>query len=85
MTDADIEISIIAGTNYTKETDTYVIFELPLPVDSTTSDRTQTIRDTNNPEYNAVFPLIGIIDRKSRPCQRLFKRRALKCQVWAKG
>ncbi|XP_058801277.1 coiled-coil and C2 domain-containing protein 1-like [Phymastichus coffea] len=84
LTDADIEISIIRGINYTKENDTYVIFELPLPTDTPSTDTTSTIRDTNSPEYNAVFPLTGIIDRKSRQCQRVFKRHALKCQVWSK-
>ncbi|KAL7292135.1 hypothetical protein TKK_0014210 [Trichogramma kaykai] len=85
LTDADIEISILRGINFTKETDTYVIFELPWPSESVSTDRTSTVRDTNNPEYNAVFPLTGIIDRKSRQMQRVFKRHALKCQVWAKG
>lgn len=85
MTDADIEISIIRGVNYTKEVDTYVIFELPWPNESPSTDRTSTIRDTSSPEYNATFPLIGIIDRKSRQCLRVFKRHALKCQVWSKG
>ncbi|XP_014209906.1 coiled-coil and C2 domain-containing protein 1-like isoform X2 [Copidosoma floridanum] len=85
MTDADVEISIIRGINYTKEVDTYVMFELPLPPDSTSSDRTSTVRDTCNPEYNTTFPLNGIIDRKSRQCLRVFKRHALKCQVWSKG
>ncbi|KAJ8669868.1 hypothetical protein QAD02_001127 [Eretmocerus hayati] len=85
LTDADIEISILRGTNYTKEVDTYVIFELPWPSDSPSTDRTSTIRDSNNPEYNAVFPLTGIIDRTQRQCQRVFKRHALKCQVWSKG
>ncbi|XP_076249320.1 lethal (2) giant discs 1 isoform X2 [Calliopsis andreniformis] len=84
LSDNDIEISIIRGVNYSKDADTYVIFEFPYPSDSPPSDRTATIKGTCNPEYQAVFPLIGIIDR-SRQCQRVFKRHALKCQVWAKG
>lgn len=85
MSDADIEISIIRGVNYSKEGDTYVMFEFPYPSDNPPSDRTVTVKGTCNPEYQAVFPLTGIIDRSSRQCQRAFKRHALKCQVWAKG
>lgn len=84
LNDCDIEISIIRGINYTKEADTYVMFEFPYPTDNPTSDRTSTIKGTNNPEYEAVFPL-PIIERSSRQCQRAFKRHALKCQVWARG
>ncbi|XP_034194694.2 lethal (2) giant discs 1 isoform X1 [Osmia lignaria lignaria] len=85
LSDADIEISIIRGVNYSKEGDTYVMFEFPYPSDNPPSDRTITVKGTCNPEYQAVFPLTGIIDRSSRQCQRAFKRHALKCQVWAKG
>ncbi|XP_019696185.1 coiled-coil and C2 domain-containing protein 1-like isoform X2 [Harpegnathos saltator] len=85
LNDSDIEISIIRGINYPREADTYVIFEFPFPTDSHPTDRTSTIRASTNPEYQAVFPLNGIINRTSRPCQRVFKRHALKCEVWAKG
>ncbi|XP_043513359.1 coiled-coil and C2 domain-containing protein 1-like isoform X5 [Frieseomelitta varia] len=84
LSDSDIEISIIRGVNYSKDADTYVIFEFPYPSDSPPSDRTSTIKGACNPEYDAVFSLSGI-DRSSRQCQRAFKRHALKCQVWAKG
>ncbi|XP_076181781.1 lethal (2) giant discs 1 isoform X2 [Ptiloglossa arizonensis] len=84
LNEGDIEISIIRGVNIPKE-DTYVMFEFPYPSDSPPSDRTSTVKGTCNPEYQAVFPLTGIIDRTSRQCQRVFKRHALKCQVWAKG
>ncbi|KAK9298155.1 hypothetical protein QLX08_008390 [Tetragonisca angustula] len=84
LSDSDIEISIIRGVNYSKDADTYVIFEFPYPSDSSPSDRTTTIKGACNPEYDAVFSLSGI-DRSSRQCQRAFKRHALKCQVWAKG
>ncbi|XP_026824708.1 coiled-coil and C2 domain-containing protein 1-like isoform X2 [Ooceraea biroi] len=85
LNDGDIEISIIRGINYPREADTYVIFEFPFPSDGHPTDRTSTIKDTSNPEYEAVFPLTGIINRTSRQCQRAFKRHALKCEVWAKG
>ncbi|KAG7203396.1 hypothetical protein KM043_013465 [Ampulex compressa] len=85
LNDSDIEISIIRGINYSKEADTYVMFEFPYPSDNSPSDRTSTVKGSNNPEYQAVFPLSGSIDRTSRQCQRVFKRHALKCQVWSKG
>lgn len=61
------------------------MFEFPFPSDNHATDRTSTIKDSANPEYQAVFPLNGIINRTSRQCQRAFKRHALKCEVWAKG
>ena len=85
LNDGDLELSIIRGVNYPKEADTYVIFEFPYPADSPMTNSTSTVRDTSNPEYEAVFPLNGIIERSSRQCQRAFKRHALKCQVWSKG
>lgn len=85
ISDGDVEISIIRGIDYPKEADTYVIYEFPYPSDNSPTDRTSTIKTSNNPEYEAVFTLNGIIDRSSRPCQRAFKRHALKCQVWSKG
>ncbi|XP_012233142.2 coiled-coil and C2 domain-containing protein 1-like isoform X1 [Linepithema humile] len=85
LTDNDIEIAIIRGINYPREADTYVMFEFPFPSDNHPADRTSTIKDSVNPEYQAVFSLNGIINRTSRQCQRAFKRHALKCDVWAKG
>ncbi|KAF7383018.1 hypothetical protein HZH68_014867 [Vespula germanica] len=85
LNDSDIEISIIRGINYPRDADTYVMFEFPYPSDSPPADRTSTVKGTCNPEYQATFPLTGILDRNSRQCQRAFKRHALKCQVWAKG
>ncbi|XP_046828537.1 coiled-coil and C2 domain-containing protein 1-like isoform X3 [Vespa crabro] len=85
LNDSDIEISIIRGINYPRDADTYVMFEFPYPSDNPPADRTSTVKGTCNPEYQAVFPLTGILDRSSRQCQRAFKRHALKCQVWAKG
>lgn len=84
LTDNDIEISIIRGINYPREADTYVLYEFPFPSDNHPTDRTSTIKNSVNPEYQAVFSLNGI-NRTSRQCQRAFKRHALKCDVWAKG
>ncbi|XP_015126475.1 coiled-coil and C2 domain-containing protein 1-like isoform X2 [Diachasma alloeum] len=85
LNDGDVEIQIIRGINYPKEADTYVIYEFPYPSDSPPTDRTSTIKNTSDPEYDATFTLSGIVDRSSRPCQRAFKRHGLKCQVWSKG
>ncbi|XP_034936610.1 coiled-coil and C2 domain-containing protein 1-like isoform X2 [Chelonus insularis] len=85
LTDNDLEISIIRGVNYSKEADTYVIYEFPHPSDRPPSDRTSTIKNSCNPEYDATFTLTGSVDRSSRQCLRAFKRHALKCQVWSKG
>ncbi|XP_012528243.1 coiled-coil and C2 domain-containing protein 1-like isoform X2 [Monomorium pharaonis] len=85
LSDSDIEISIIRGINYSREADTYVICEFPFPSDNHPIERTSTIKDSANPEYQAVFLLNGIINRTSRQCQRAFKRHALKCEIWAKG
>ncbi|XP_011861691.1 PREDICTED: coiled-coil and C2 domain-containing protein 1-like isoform X2 [Vollenhovia emeryi] len=85
LNDSDIEISVIRGINYSREADTYVMCEFPLPSDNHSVDRTSTIKDSVNPEYQAVFLLNSIINRTSRQCQRAFKRHALKCEVWAKG
>ncbi|XP_025995654.1 coiled-coil and C2 domain-containing protein 1-like isoform X2 [Solenopsis invicta] len=85
LNDGDVEISIIRGINYSREADTYVIYEFPFPSDNHPTDRTVTIKDSANPEYQALFLLNGIINRTSRQCQRAFKRHALKCEIWAKG
>ncbi|XP_063982910.1 coiled-coil and C2 domain-containing protein 1-like isoform X3 [Diachasmimorpha longicaudata] len=85
LNDGDLEIQIIRGINYSKEADTYVIYEFPYPSDSPPTDRTSTIKNSNDPEYDATFTLSGVIDRSSRPFQRVFKRHGLKCQVWSKG
>lgn len=85
MNDSDIEISVIRGINYSREADTYVMFEFPFPSENPPADRTSLIKGSANPEYQATFPLNGIINRSSRQCQRAFKRHALKCQIWAKG
>ncbi|XP_018308605.1 coiled-coil and C2 domain-containing protein 1-like isoform X3 [Mycetomoellerius zeteki] len=85
LNDNDIEISIIRGINYSREADTYVMYEFPFPLDNHPVDRTLTIKDSANPEYQAIFLLNGIINRTSRQCQRAFKRHALKCEIWTKG
>ncbi|PZC80287.1 hypothetical protein B5X24_HaOG214986 [Helicoverpa armigera] len=81
----DLELTIVRGIAYnvSKDMDTYVRFEFPFPQEAPISDRTEVVKDSNNPEYNAVFPLA--INRSSRPCLRVFKRHGIKLEVWSKG
>lgn len=85
--DDDLELSIVKGINYAcsnpAEVDTYVRFEFPFPQETPQKDKTATVRDTNNPEYNSIFKLS--INRKSRACTSVFKRKGVKLEVWAKG
>nr|CAD7568148.1 unnamed protein product [Timema californicum] len=85
--DNDLELTIIQGINYTvpnpKDVDTYVKFEFPYPTEDPPKDRTSVVKDTNNPEYNQVFPLT--FQRNVRACQRVFKRHSIKLEVWSKG
>ncbi|KAK7788952.1 hypothetical protein R5R35_002357 [Gryllus longicercus] len=85
--DNDLELSVVQGINYNvpnpKEVDTYVKFEFPFPAETPVKDRTGIIKDTNNPQYNQTFLLS--IQRNARACQRVFKRQAVKLEVWSRG
>ncbi|KAJ9592539.1 hypothetical protein L9F63_015812, partial [Diploptera punctata] len=85
--DNDLELTIVQGINYTvpnpKDVDTYVKFEFPYPSEDPPKDRTSLVKDTNNPEYNAIFNLT--IHRNVRACQRVFKRHSIKLEVWSRG
>ncbi|XP_044751431.1 coiled-coil and C2 domain-containing protein 1-like isoform X2 [Coccinella septempunctata] len=87
LTDNELEISILRGINYNaenpKEIDTYVKFSFPWPQETPFTEKTATIKDTNNPEYNATFMVP--INRTQRSCQRMFKRHAAKFEVYSKG
>ncbi|KAL1513388.1 hypothetical protein ABEB36_002807 [Hypothenemus hampei] len=87
LNDNDLELVIVRGINYRsdnpKDIDTYVKFEFPFPQDNPYSNKTSTVRDTNNPEYNQTFVIP--IQRNSRQCQRMFKRHGIKFEVFAKG
>ncbi|KAH9628966.1 hypothetical protein HF086_001876 [Spodoptera exigua] len=80
----DLELTIVRGIAYNvaKDIDTYVRFEFPFPQEAPVSDRTDVVKNSNSPEYNAVFPLA--INR-NRACQRVFKRHGIKLEVWSKG
>lgn len=45
--------------------------------------KTALVRDTDNPDYNHRQSIE--IHRSQRACQRIFKRQALKCEVFSKG
>ncbi|XP_018575718.1 coiled-coil and C2 domain-containing protein 1-like isoform X1 [Anoplophora glabripennis] len=85
--DNDMELTVVRGINYSstnpKEIDTYVKFEFPFPQEEPYTNRTSTIKDTNNPEYNHCFVIP--IQRSSRQCQRVFKRHGIKFEVYSKG
>ncbi|CAG9784668.1 unnamed protein product [Diatraea saccharalis] len=87
LNENDLELTIVRGIAYNvpnpKDVDTYVKFEFPFPQEAPVSDRTSLIKDTNSPEYNAVFPLV--IQRGSRPCLRVFKRHGIKLEVYSRG
>ncbi|CAG9769095.1 unnamed protein product [Ceutorhynchus assimilis] len=87
LTDNDLELLIVRGINYRsdnpKDIDTYVKFEFPFPQETPYADKTSTVRDTNNPDYNQTFVIP--IQRNSRQCQRAFKRHGIKFDVYAKG
>ncbi|XP_053602867.1 coiled-coil and C2 domain-containing protein 1-like isoform X2 [Plodia interpunctella] len=87
LNENELELTIVRGIAYNvpnpKEVDTYVKFEFPYPQETPVSDRTALIKDTNSPEYNALFTLA--ISRGSRPCLRVFKRHGIKFEVFARG
>ncbi|XP_071449417.1 coiled-coil and C2 domain-containing protein 1-like [Hetaerina americana] len=84
LSDNDVELTVMRGINYniSSDSDTYVRFEFPYPTDAPQKDRTQIIRG-NNPVYEQSFLLN--MQRTSRPCQRLFKRHAVKLELWSRG
>ncbi|XP_042223927.1 coiled-coil and C2 domain-containing protein 1-like [Homarus americanus] len=87
LNDSDCEISIVRGINFNvqnpSDVDTYVKIEFPYPTDNPPQDRSYVVKDTNNPEYD--HKIVFSIDRKSRALARVFKRHAVKVQVYAKG
>ncbi|XP_047544484.1 coiled-coil and C2 domain-containing protein 1-like isoform X1 [Vanessa atalanta] len=87
LNENDLELTIVRGIAYNvpnpKEVDTYVKFEFPYPQEAPVSDRTQLIKDTNSPQYSAVFNLA--IQRSARPCLRVFKRHGIKFEVYSRG
>ncbi|XP_077291007.1 lethal (2) giant discs 1 isoform X2 [Arctopsyche grandis] len=85
--DNDLELTIVRGISYTvanpKDIDTYVKFEFPYPQEEPIRDKTVLVKDTNSPEYNAAYTLA--INRTARPCLRIFKRHAIKLEVYSRG
>uniref|UniRef100_A0A182SBD0 Coiled-coil and C2 domain-containing protein 1-like n=1 Tax=Anopheles maculatus TaxID=74869 RepID=A0A182SBD0_9DIPT len=87
LSDNEIEICVVRGINYNvpnpKDVDTYVKFEFPYPQEDPLKGRTNLVKDTHSPEYN--YQQTFEIQRSQRNCQRVFKRHALKCDVYSKG
>lgn len=87
LNDSDCEACVLRGVNFNvqnpNDVDTYVKLEFPYPSDNPPQDRSNVVKDTNNPEYN--HKVVFSIDRKARALARVFKRHSLKVQVWAKG
>ncbi|XP_050094412.1 coiled-coil and C2 domain-containing protein 1-like isoform X2 [Anopheles aquasalis] len=87
LSDNEIEITIVRGINYNvanpKDVDTYVKFEFPYPQEDPIKGRTNIVKDTHSPEYN--YQQTIELQRNQRNCQRIFKRHALKCEVYSKG
>uniref|UniRef100_A0AAG5DMJ8 Coiled-coil and C2 domain-containing protein 1-like n=1 Tax=Anopheles atroparvus TaxID=41427 RepID=A0AAG5DMJ8_ANOAO len=87
LSDNEVEIKVVRGINYNvsnpKDVDTYVKFEFPYPQEDPLKGRTNLVKDTHSPEYNYQQTLE--IQRSKRDCQRIFKRQALKCEVYSKG
>ncbi|KAB7498740.1 Coiled-coil and C2 domain-containing protein 1-like [Armadillidium nasatum] len=87
INDSDCEVSIIRGINFNvsnpTDVDTYVKIEFPYPSDAPPQERTNVVKDTNNPEFN--HKVVFSIDRKARALSRVFKRHSIKCQIITKG
>jgi len=87
LTDNDLELNILNGINYVvknpKDVDTYIKWEFPFPRDAPTYDKTDVVKDSNNPEYNSTFKIV--INPRDKTFQRVVKRGAVKVEVWAKG
>jgi len=88
LKDDDMEIKIIRGLSYNvrdaKTIDTYVRLEVPIPSsDEAFKEKTTTIHNTNNPEYNQTFQMH--FNRKSRSILRIFNGKSIKLEVWSKG
>lgn len=87
LTDNQVDLEIIRGINYNvpnpKEVDTYVKVEFPWPQEETYKNKTNVIKNTDNPEYNTNYVID--IQRSNRQCHRIFKRQAVKLEVYSKG
>ncbi|XP_037042405.1 coiled-coil and C2 domain-containing protein 1-like isoform X2 [Bradysia coprophila] len=87
LTDNELEINVIRGISYVvanpKDVDTYVKLEFPYPQETPFKTKTQLIRDSDSPDYNEKF--VADIQPKVRNCQRVFKRHAIKFEIYSKG
>lgn len=85
--DNDLELSIVRGIKFNlpsgyapKDLDTYIKFEFPFPSDDPQTHTTETVKDTDSPEYGESFKLN--INRRSRALLRVFEKKSLKLEVY---
>lgn len=87
LTDNEVEVMVVRGINYNvpnpKDVDTYVKIEFPYPQEDFYKAKSSLVRDTDSPEYNQRFTVD--IQRSNRQCQRIFKRQAVKFEVYSRG
>lgn len=87
LTDNELEINVIRGISYSvanpKDVDTYVKVEFPYPPDAPFQAKSKLVRDTDCPDYSEKF--IAEINPKNSKCQRMFKRHAVKLEVYSRG
>ncbi|XP_055923507.1 coiled-coil and C2 domain-containing protein 1-like isoform X2 [Eupeodes corollae] len=87
ISDNEVEIMVVRGLNYNvpnpKDVDTYVKIEFPYPQEDFFKAKSSIVRDTDSPEYNERFNVD--IQRSNRQCQRIFKRQAVKFEVYSRG
>lgn len=87
LNENELQLTVVRGIAYNvanpQDVDTYVKFEFPYPPEAPVTDCTAVVKDTNSPDYGAVFSLP--IQRAARTCQRAFKRHALKLHVYSRG
>ncbi|CAD7089481.1 unnamed protein product [Hermetia illucens] len=83
----EVEIVLVRGIQYNvpnpKDVDTYVKVEFPYPQDDPFKTRSNLVKNTDSPDYDQTFKVE--IQRSNRQCQRVFKRHAVKFEVYSRG
>ncbi|CAE1174113.1 CC2D1 [Acanthosepion pharaonis] len=85
--DNDLELTIVRGIKFNlpsgyapKDLDTYIKFEFPFPSDDPQTHTTETVKNTDSPEYGESFKLN--INRRSRALLRVFEKKSMKLEVY---
>ncbi|XP_055329566.1 coiled-coil and C2 domain-containing protein 1-like [Paramacrobiotus metropolitanus] len=88
LPDNVMELTILRGFGYSlpgfapADFTSYVKWDFPFPAEAPQSKATTWIKGTNEPEYNATFPLQ--INRKSRALARIMKSKGINCEIYVK-